>query len=90
MAAVLVAIVFVIWNICCFRLYFFIPKIIKKMDVGIQEVSQLEPDKHIFRMLLPIIMLGSQLWKVAARPLITISIVIVDIFLIISFLQSFH
>jgi len=87
MASVLIAIIFVVWNISCLCWHLYIvPLVIQKMNTGIRELS----DSEAYPIVTRFFAVGLSFWEHAARPFMAICMVIVDLFLIISFLQSFH
>ncbi len=90
MASILILIIFIVWNIFCFWWHSFVPKVVEKMDASIREMNDLEPENRITPLLIRVFTFGSTVWKIGARPFMTIRMLVVVLFLIIAFLQSFH
>ena len=90
MASILILVIFTVWNIFCFWWHSLVPKVVEKMDAGIREINELGPEYRIAPLLVRFFTFVSYLWKLGARPLMTICMVVVDLFLIFAFLQSFH
>jgi hypothetical protein len=91
MASILIVIVFTVWNIFCICWFAIIPRVIQKLENGGREIIDSEPDERYAPIILGrFFVLASDFWKITARRLIAALAVVIDAFLIISFLQSFH
>ena len=91
MASILIVIVFIVWNIFCVCWLAIIPRVIQKLENGGREIIDSEPEERVAPIMVgKFFVFASYFWRVTARRLITAFMVMIDLFLIISFLQSFH